>query len=81
MKIIYQTKEKTMSIPIPNALLFNSVTSKMLENRINKYSRMEISPEQLKLWIKILGESVHEFGHYTLVEVKTSDDEVIKIIM
>ena len=85
MKIyIHEPKEeeKDINLTIPNGVIFNKLGS-MIAGRVIEENTQEntITKEQLKRLMKEIKRYVKQFGHFDLVDIETSDGEIIKITL
>ena len=75
-------EEKDIRITIPNGVIFNKLGA-MIAGRVIEENTQEntITKEQLKRLMKEIKRYVKQFGHFDLVDIETSDGEIIKITL
>ena len=75
-------KEKDIRLTIPNGVIFNKLGA-MIAGRVIEENTQEntITKEQLKRLMKEIKRYVKQFGHFDLVDIETSDGEIIKITL
>lgn len=83
MKIYIQEKEKKpIRVWIPNSLLTSRLTMMIARTAINKEKeQLPVNMDQLETVMKALKDSVNIFGHYELVNIESSDGEIVKIVL
>ena len=75
-------EEKDINLTITNGVIFNKLGA-MIAGRVIEENTQEntISKEQLKRLMKEIKRYVKQFGHFDLVDIETSDGEIIKITL
>lgn len=75
-------EEKDIRLTIPNGVIFNKLGA-MIAGRVIEENTQEntITKEQLKRLMKEIKRYVKQFGHFDLVDIETSDGEIIKITL
>ena len=75
-------EEKDIRLTIPNGVIFNKLGA-MITGRVIEENTQEntITKEQLKRLMKEIKRYVKQFGHFDLVDIETSDGEIIKITL
>lgn len=75
-------EEKNIRLTIPNGVIFNKLGA-MIAGRVIEENTQEntITKEQLKRLMKEIKRYVKQFGHFDLVDIETSDGEIIKITL
>ena len=82
IQVIQPKENMNINIPVPLGLFINRLTCPILTRYANKYMKgYMIESNQLYRLCKCLNESKKYFGHYDLVDIQTSDGEIIKIII
>ena len=75
-------EEKDIRLNIPNGLIFNRlgtmIAGKMIKNRA---AEAGITEKQIKRMMKEMKKAIKQFGHFELVDIETSEGEIIKIIL
>ena len=67
-------------IPIPNSLFMNRLICKLMIHYANKYTNeYKITNDQLYQLFRCLKESKKLIGRYDLIDIETSEGEIIKI--
>ena len=75
IKVISKEEKVKINLVLPTSL----IKSKIILNKINKYSRVDLDMNTFKNMYKVLKDYIKENGHFNLVEVITNDGEYIKI--
>jgi dipeptidase len=75
-------EEKDIRLTIPNGVIFNKLGA-MIAGKVIEENTQEntITKEQLKRLMKEIKRYVKQFGHFDLVDIETSDGEIIKITL
>ena len=75
-------EEKNIRLTIPNGVIFNKLGA-MIAGKVIEENTQEntITKEQLKRLMKEIKRYVKQFGHFDLVDIETSDGEIIKITL
>ena len=75
-------EEKNIRLTIPNGVIYNKLGA-MIAGRVIEENTQEntITKEQLKRLMKEIKRYVKQFGHFDLVDIETSDGEIIKITL
>ena len=75
-------EEKDIRLNIPNGLIFNRLgtmtAGKMIKNRATE---ARITEKQMKRMMKEMKKAIKQFGHFELVDIETSEGEIIKIVL
>ena len=75
IKVISKEEKVKINIVLPTSL----IKSKIILNKIKKYSGVDLDINTFKNMYKVLKDYIKENGHFNLVEVITNDGEYIKI--
>lgn len=85
MRIIIESPgEKTIRLIFPTRLLFNNLTALIGAGTINKYipsSSPRISAGQLRGLIKEINRVKRKYRDFVLVDVESSDGDIVKIVL
>lgn len=85
MRIIIESPgEKTIRLIFPTRLLFNNLTALIGAGTINKYipsSSPRISVGQLRGLIKEVNRVKRKYRGFVLVDVESSDGDIVKIVL
>lgn len=83
MKIIIKSpNERTIRLIFPTRLLFNSLTAKIGAAALKKYvpsDKFKIKPRDLHKLIKEINRIKRKYPGLVLVDVETSDGDIVKI--
>ncbi|MBE6143604.1 MAG: hypothetical protein E7177_06460 [Erysipelotrichaceae bacterium] len=75
IKVISKEEKVKINLVLPTSL----IKSKIILNKIKKYSGVDLDINTFKNMYKVLKDYIKENGHFNLVEVITNDGEYIKI--
>lgn len=75
IKVISKEEKVRINLVLPTSL----IKSKIILNKIKKYSGVDLDINTFKNMYKVLKDYIKENGHFNLVEVITNDGEYIKI--
>ncbi|MBC7766186.1 MAG: hypothetical protein H7Y41_06840 [Hyphomonadaceae bacterium] len=67
------------TIPLPNGLIINGLTTRIASYYINKYTELDITREQLDALCGQLKQAKEVLQGRPLVYVKTNDGELVEI--
>lgn len=71
-----------LTLPVPLSLFINRLTCPLIANYVNKYAEgIKLDSKQLYQLFKCLNDSKKVFGHYDLVNIESSEGEIILIKM
>lgn len=80
MKIyIKEENHKPIQLNIPNSLFMNRLVASIGSNVVKKTNDIQISSKDIYKLFKALKDSKQTFGNYCLVEVESSDGEIVRI--
>lgn len=79
MKVYINTKDTKLFIPIPNAMVFNSVVKRYLFKQIEKNDAFTLTKEQKEIMEKLFKMMRKKYKGLKIVEVRTGDNEIIEI--
>ena len=80
MKIyIKEENHHPIQFSIPNSLFMNHMVASIGSNVVKKTNDIQISSKDIYKLFKVLKDSKQTFGNYCLVEVESSDGEIIRI--
>ena len=80
VKVIVPKDNFKFDLPVPLGLFINRLTCPMIAHYANKYTKgYHLNSEQLYRLFKCLKDSKKTYGHYDLVDIESSDGEIIKI--
>ena len=75
IKVISKEEKVRINLVLPTSL----IKSKIILNKIKKYSGVDLDINTFKNMYKVLKDYIKENGHFNLVEVISNDGEYIKI--
>lgn len=83
MKIRIRAKSCRLNIRIPDALLYNTLTSTVIEKTLHEHTEIEWSmdKETAKKVMQILKHFSKEYKGLTIVDVETADGEIVQITL
>ncbi len=83
MRITIQSPgERTIRLVLPTRLLFNSFTARIGARTINKYvsfDNMKVSSSDFRHFIKEVNRMKHKYPGLELVDIESSNGEIVKI--
>ena len=79
MKIVVTTKEgPNIWLPIPSGLVLNRFVGGFAARRLKEYG-LNITKEQVVMFVKAINRYRHKHPEWVLVEVESSSGEYVKI--
>lgn len=81
MKIKIDTEEKKLNIRIPSSLLYSSIVFKIIERAIEDKSGIKIDKETKHKIQKLLRKMIKEYKGLKLVEIHSTENEIIEITL
>ena len=80
IRVISPKDNVKICIPLPNTLIMNRLACSLLTRCSNKYTKgYMIDSNQMYKLMQCLKDSKKVFGHYKLVDIETSEGEIIQI--
>ena len=80
VKVIIPKDNIKLNIPVPLGIFLNRLTCPLIAHFATKYTEgLYIDGDQLHQIAKSLKQSKKIHGHYTLVDIESSDGEIVKI--
>ena len=80
VKVIVPKEKVRIHLPVPLSLIFNRLTCPIIAHFATKYTEgLILEGDQLYEIVQTLKQSKKIYGHYDLVDIETSEGEIVKI--
>lgn len=80
MKIKIKSKEHTMTIPVPNAMILSKITARLIAKYV-KTDGPALSKDQIGLIFDELKKMRKTYGKMNIVEVHSADGDIVEITL